>query len=39
MKDLLKRATSRKLFVFVTATILLVFKYLTPNEWVIVACA
>lgn len=39
MKDLLRKATSRKLLVFVTATALLVFHYLTAAEWIIVACA
>lgn len=39
MKSLLQKAASRKLFVFVTATALLVFEYLTAAEWIIVACA
>lgn len=39
MKDLLRKAASRKLFVFLTATALLVFRYLTASEWIIVACA
>lgn len=39
MKEFLQRTSSRKLFVFVTATALLVFHYISAGEWIIVACA